>query len=63
MNEEHYDDEHDEFDDEPANTGWLTNTPYWLISVVAHGILLFVLGGIVILEVHEEKEEPAPAGD
>ncbi|MEE2890383.1 MAG: prenyltransferase/squalene oxidase repeat-containing protein [Planctomycetota bacterium] len=57
MNEEHYDDEHDEFDDEPANTGWLTNTPYWLISVVAHGILLFVLGGIVILEVHEEKEE------
>lgn len=52
-----YQEDNDEFDDGPANTGWLSNTPYWLISVVAHGILLFVLGGIVILEVREEKEE------
>ena len=53
--DEEYDEEYD--DDAPANTSWLTNTPYWAISAAFHVIVLSILGTIVILEVKEEKEQ------
>ena len=57
MNQEYEDDYDDDDDDGAANTGWLSNTPYWAISAAVHVIILSILGTVIILEVKEEKEQ------
>ena len=37
---------------------WLRETPYWLIAVAAHVVLLLLLGTVVMFEIAEEGREP-----
>lgn len=57
VNEEHPEEEFEYDDENPDTGGWLSNTPYWLISIAAHAILLFVLGGVIVLEKVQQEEE------
>jgi len=56
LNQEY--EEEEEFDEEESDVGgWLTDTPYWLISIALHAIVLFILGSVVVLEIVEEEEQ------
>ena len=57
MNEENPEEEFEYDDENPDAGGWLSNTPYWLISIAAHAILLFILGGVIVLEKVQQEEE------
>ncbi|MGE3164681.1 MAG: prenyltransferase/squalene oxidase repeat-containing protein [Planctomycetota bacterium] len=55
---EERDDRHADHDP-PASRlpGWLTETPYWAISAVAHVILVLFIGGIVLLQTEDKRPE------
>lgn len=40
-----------------ALPSWLTSTPYWMISIALHVIVLLIFGTIVVLQVEDKKEE------
>ncbi|HIG05485.1 MAG TPA: hypothetical protein EYQ08_07115 [Planctomycetes bacterium] len=58
MNQEYQEEDYDEdYEEEGEVGGWLTDTPYWLISIALHAIVLFILGSVVVLEIVEEEEQ------
>ncbi|MGE3164680.1 MAG: prenyltransferase/squalene oxidase repeat-containing protein [Planctomycetota bacterium] len=55
---EEYDDQDGGYEEpESRLPGWLTETPYWAISAVAHVILVLFIGGIVLLKTEDDAPE------
>lgn len=58
MNEEFYDESQEPLEEDGGRMpAWIAESPYWLIAVAVHVIVLLIFGTIVVLEVREETKE------